>query len=348
MADITFVYRPYSLTSDEPFGTAHGQRSHTDIILVEISQDGVTGIGEGSMPPYYEESQDDMIWFMGQLDPERLLNYDDIGSALAYVDQIASGYTASKAAIDIALHDLRSKQARLNLADFLDVKRDDQILSSITIGLSDLDRMIREVKELSDFPILKVKLGSGIDDIKIMQSIRNISDQRLWIDANQGWSSVEEALTITSALEEIGVELIEQPFKVGEWEKVAQLVDKSNIAIVADEDCQRLEDIDKLAPYYDAINIKLMKCTGVHEAMKMIHKARILNLKVMLGCMTESSIGISAAAHLAPLVDWADLDGNMLINNDPACGVKIEDGLLISGLKTDGHGAALKIKHLSK
>ncbi len=339
----SLTYKPYSITSDEPFGTAHGQRSHTDIVLIKLQYDGFVGYGEASMPPYYEESQDDMLWFMGQINIDKLLATHSIKQAMDYIDGIAYGYTASKAAVDMALHDLRAKQAGQSMSQFLNIQPSNAIYSSMTIGLSDINRMLQEVRAFCDYPILKVKLGKGLEDIKIMRAIREISTQRIWVDANQGWSTVEEAIKIGKELEGLGVELIEQPFKKGDLDKVSQLANHISIPIVADEDCQRLSDIHTLATAYDAINIKLMKCTGIHEAMAMIKKAREHNLKIMLGCMTESSIAVSAACHLAPSMDWIDLDGNLLINNDPAKGIVNHEGCLTIDPEALGHGAVLRL-----
>ncbi len=328
MTHSQLIFEPYSLTTDEPFGTAHGQRSHTDIVLLRLEYDGVIGLGEASMPPYYDESQSDMKWFLSHVDVDELLSYQSIDEAMRYLYSIADGYTASKAALDMALHDLRAKQSGQSVMKYLGLPDPTPVASSITISLSDMDRMLREVEEYRDYPILKIKLGKGLSDIDIIKSIRKYSDQKIWIDANQGWGNIEEAIQISQALESMGVELIEQPFKIGSYDMVKSLTESVNIPIVADEDCQRLSDIDQLIACYDAINIKLMKCTGLNEALKMITKARNNKLKVMLGCMTESSIGISAAAQIAHLVDWADVDGNMLINNDPAKGASLINGIL--------------------
>ncbi len=322
-------FEPYSLTTDEPFGTAHGQRSHTDIVLVELLSDELIGLGEASMPPYYEETQSDMIWFLSQVDAAQLLSYPSIDEAMVYLDSIAIGYTASKAALDIALHDLKAKQQNQSVRDFLGLNEPTRVESSITISLGDMDRMLREVEEYHEYPILKIKLGIGLSDIDIIRQIRDHSEQRIWIDANQGWNSLTDAIKICQALQALGVELIEQPFKIRAYDMVKALTESIEIPIVADEDCQRLSDIDDLIDCYDAINIKMMKCTGLNEALKMIAKALDHNLQIMLGCMTESSIGISAAAQIAHLVDWADIDGNMLINNDPAIGASLNNGTLI-------------------
>ena len=330
MSSRQLIYTPYTLTTTQPFGTAHGSRSETHIVLVQLIDGDYRGIGEASMPPYYPEKQHHMLDFMSRVNVDPLLDYETIGEALDYVDSIALGHTASKAAIDIALHDLRSKQRGISLEQFLNIQRhtEQHIQSSITIGLSNIDRMLNEVNRFRSYPILKIKLGQGGSDINIIRSIRKHTDQRLWIDANQGWKSLDEAMIICNELQSLGVELIEQPFPIGQLSLVHQLSQQYDMAIIADEDCQDVSDIQQLAGCYDGINTKLMKCGGIRNAVEMIAQSRRSGLSVMLGCMTESSVGISAAYQLAHMVDYVDLDGNMLINNDPAKGVYLDEGVL--------------------
>jgi len=329
MPNRQLLYAPYQLTSALPFGTAHGTRSHTDIVIVQLIDGDFIGLGEASMPPYYPEKQHHMLEFMSKVDVDKLLSFDSLMEALEYVNSIAPGHTASKAAIDIALHDLRSKQAGMSLHVYLNMNRSPgSIKSSITIGLSNIERMLNEVSRYSNYPILKIKLGRGKADIDILTEIRKHTDQRLWIDANQGWKTLSDAKMICRELQSLGVELIEQPFPIGRLDEVHQLLDQFTMDIIADEECLTIGDIARLSNCYDGINIKLMKCGGIQKAREMIEQARNMNLSVMLGCMTESSIGISAAYQLAHLVDYVDLDGNMLIDNDPAQGAYIVSGYL--------------------
>ena len=204
-------YAPYTLTTAQPFGTAHGVRSETHIVIVQLIDGDFVGLGEASMPPYYPEKQHHMLDFMNRVDVNQLLSYDSLEEALGYVDNIGEGHTASKAAIDIAIHDLRSKQQGVSLNRYLNINRSsEQIHSSITIGLSDIDRMLKEVSRYRMYPILKIKLGQGISDIEIVESIRKHTEQRLWVDANQGWKDLHEAKLICRELQSLGVELIEQ------------------------------------------------------------------------------------------------------------------------------------------
>jgi len=182
-----------------------------------------------------------------------------------------------------------------------------------------------KVKEASDFKLLKIKLGS-YNDREIIESICSVTDTPISVDVNQGWKNKEEALDMILWLNEKGVVFVEQPMPGEMKEETAWLTQNSPVPIIADEAVQRLEDVDKCAGVYSGINIKLMKCTGLREANKMIARAKEKQLKVMIGCMTETSCAISAAAQLSPRVDWADLDGNLLVSNDPFTGVQIVDG----------------------
>lgn len=327
MCSMTLKYIPYQVRTKLPFGTAHGVRSHTDIMFFSMSSDGLTGFGEASMPPYYPENQATMRAFFDKLDPAAIKDCGDPESLHSYLSALSDADPAAKAAVDIAFHDLLCKKNKESVAEYYGVSPLARFDSCYTIGVSSKAEMLRNVEEFSSFKMLKVKLN-GNDDLKLIESIREISDQVIWVDANQSWSNKSEAKKLAKRFEALGVEMIEQPFRTGRYDDVLALADATSIPIVADEDCQRLADIPKLSRYYDGINIKLMKCTGLYEGKQMIDLARSLSMKVMLGCMSETSIGISAASQIAPLVDWVDLDGNMSLVNDPCAGIKHVNGRL--------------------
>ncbi|MFN3134170.1 MAG: enolase C-terminal domain-like protein, partial [Candidatus Kryptonium sp.] len=197
-----------------------------------------------------------------------------------------------------------------------------------TIGIDEPTVIERKVKEAEEYPILKVKLGLENDE-EIIKTIRKVTDKPIRVDANEGWKTKEVALEKIKWLQDEGVEFVEQPMPADDLDSVTWLRDKVDIPIIADENCIRLYDVPILGKAYDGINIKLMKCTGIREAIKMINTAKAMKMKVMLGCMIESSVGITAGAQISPLVDFADLDGNLLITNDPFEGVKVENGKLI-------------------
>jgi len=327
MASSFLRFSPYRLELSSPFGTAHGVRSHTDIMIVAIGHQSVVGYGEAAMPPYYSENQESMAAFFNRLSIQKIMELGSPEEVHDYLIGISTEDSAARAAIDIAYHDWLGKLTAEPIVNLSGVNSNQDILSSYTIGASDEQEMMRKVRQVLSYPILKIKLN-GTDDIKILKSIRQIYKGDIWIDANQAWDTIEYATQAAKEMEALKISMIEQPFKIGNLELVKQLSTSTHIPIIADEDCQNLESVDALADAYDGINIKLMKCSGIYEAMRMIEKARSLDLNVMLGCMTETSIGISAAAQLAPLVDWCDLDGNLLIDNDVCDGAKMVNGII--------------------
>ncbi len=341
MRNPTFIYKPYSLKLKTPFGTAHGTRSTTEGMIVAISADEFIGYGEAFMPPYYDEHQASMTAFFKRFDIEKCLTFDSLEDSLSYVDNIAVGNSAAKAAIDIALHDLTGKKLGKPVRKIFGDAKPTPTETSFTIGIDTAENMVGKALEAKEFKTLKIKL-SGKNDVEIISAIADVTDQKLFVDANQAWTDAEEALHISRRLTKLGVALIEQPFAKGELEKAKFLKENIDVPVIADEDVQGFSDVEKLAEFYDGINIKLMKCGGLHKAFRMIKKARAYGTNVLLGCMTESSIGISAAAQLAGYVDWCDLDGNLLIKNDTCEGIGCVDGFLIpretSGIGiTDDH-----------
>ena len=322
-----FYYAPYSLKLKEPFGTAHGTRDTTEGMIVAIESDGTIGYGEAFMPPYYDENQISMAAFFERIDIEHLLSFDSIADSLEYLDGLAKGNSAAKAAIDIALHDFIGKQTAQSVSAMYGAKDISSFETSYTIGLDSVETMVKKAREAKGFRTLKIKLN-GTNDIEVISAIADITDQKLFVDANQAWTDIDEALETASRLIKLGVQLIEQPFKKGMYKKAKVLKENVEIPIIADEDVQGFSDISKLSESYDGINIKLMKCGGIYEAFRMIKEARKHKMKILLGCMTESSIGISAASQLSGYVDWCDLDGNLLIKNDTCEGIKCVEGYL--------------------
>ena len=199
--------------------------------------------------------------------------------------------------------------------------------TSFTIGIDHPNVLAQKIEEAEQYPILKIKLGTD-DDQGIMRAIRKATTKVLRVDANEGWKEKETAVERIKWLEQEGVEFVEQPLPASDLDGTAWVRDRVNLPLIADEDCIRYHDVPRLQKAFDGINIKLMKCTGLREAIKMIHTARACRMRVMVGCMIETSVAITAAAQLSPLIDYADLDGNILIKNDPFVGVKVKDGQL--------------------
>ncbi|MCB0742646.1 MAG: dipeptide epimerase [Ignavibacteriae bacterium] len=319
------TYKPYTLELKHTFTIATNSRTTTPVVLIQIEHDGIIGYGEASMPPYLGESHETVTKFLAKVNLQQFNDPFMLEDILSYVDQIDYKNTAAKASVDIALHDLVGKLLNKPWYKIWGYNKSKTPLTTFTIGIDSEEIIKQKVKEADEYKLLKVKLGSK-DDKKIINSIRSITDKVLAVDANQGWKDKELALDLIHWMNEQNVKMIEQPMPKEQVDDIAWLTEKSPLPIFADEGVQRLADVVKAKGVYSGINIKLMKCTGLREAHKMINLAKALDLKIMLGCMTETSCAISAASQLAPEVEWADLDGNLLIKNDPYSGTKIVDG----------------------
>jgi L-alanine-DL-glutamate epimerase-like enolase superfamily enzyme len=237
------------------------------------------------------------------------------------------GQRSAEAAVDMALHDLAGKRLGVPLYELLGLDPRGASETSFTIGLAEPEVVEQKVREASAYPILKVKMGSD-DDREVLTAVRDTTMSRIRVDANEGWTP-QGALDRLEWLARLGVELVEQPLPADRIEETRELRRRSPLPFYADESVHRARDIPRLVGAFDGINIKLMKCGGLAEATRMIAVARALGMKVMLGCMIESSLGITAAAHLSPLVDTADLDGNLLIEDDPFVGATVEAGRIV-------------------
>lgn len=318
-------FKPYTLELKYVFTVASNSRTTTPVILTEIEYEGFVGYGEASMPPYLSESQASVASFLSKTDLSKFSDPTDIENILQYVDSIESGNTAAKASIDIALHDLVGKilgQPWYRIWGYDPVKTPD---SSFTIGIDNPDVVKQKTQEAAPYKILKVKLGKGMDK-EMIESVRTIADKPLFVDVNQGWKDKHFALEMAHWLNEKGVLFIEQPMPKEMVDETAWLTAHSPLPIFADEAVQRLSDLIKLQGAYSGINIKLMKSTGMLEAHKMLEFSKSVGMKTLIGCMTETSCAVSAAAHLSPNADFADLDGSLLIKNDVFEGMKIIDG----------------------
>lgn len=322
-------YQPFTGKLRHTFAISTYSRDTTPIVLAQISYGDYVGYGEAALPQYLKETQESVCAFLEKAVPV-IAQYkpEEIEQALAAVQAIAPDNRAAKAAIDIALHDLYGKIQGKPLWQLWDIDPANTPYTCYTIGYDASDSVVLvKIKEAEWAHILKVKLGrSEEDDKRMIRLIRQCTDKPIYVDANQGWPTKEYALDMILWLHQQGVVMIEQPMAKENIDDHKWLTEHSPLPIIADEACQQLSDVEKLKGVYHGINIKLMKCGGMSEARKMISLARELGMQVMIGCMTETSAGISAAATLSPLVDYADLDGNVLIGNDPYEGVLLIDG----------------------
>lgn len=320
------TYQPYELQLRHTFTVSSYSRKTTPGVQVRIDYEGFTGYGEASMPPYLGQSVESVCAFLGRVDLEQFHDPFQMDTILAYVDSLSLVDSAAKAAIDIALHDLVGKLMDMPWWRIWGLDASKAPSTTFTIGI-DTPEVVREkTRECAGrFNILKVKVGLD-NDKEMIRTIREITDLPLAVDANQGWKDREKALDEIFWLKENGVVMVEQPMAVDRPDDNAWITERSPLPIFADEAIQRLADVPSVKGAYHGINIKLMKCTGMREAWKMLNYARAEGMKVMIGCMTETSCAVSAAAQLSPAVDFADLDGNLLITNDIFRGMQVVDG----------------------
>lgn len=318
-------FKPNELKLRHAFNLARNSRTTTPDVLVQLEYDGIVGYGEASMPPYLGESIESVTKFLGNLDLGQFNDPFRIEEILSYVDGTAPDNRAAKASVDIALHDLLGKIMGQPWYKIWGLSPEKTPNTSFTIGIDKADVVRQKVDEAAPYKVIKVKMGLD-NDKELVEIIRSKTDKPLCVDANQGWTDKEKALDMCHWLKERGCMFVEQPFDKKMIDETAWLRERSPLPIIADEFCQRIPDVMRAYQVYDGINIKLMKSTGLHEAYKMAVLAKSLGMKLMIGCMTETSCAISAAAQLAPMADWVDLDGNLLIANDSFDGVKVVDG----------------------
>jgi L-alanine-DL-glutamate epimerase-like enolase superfamily enzyme len=325
------TYFPYELKLRHVFTVATYSRTTTPDVQVEIEYEGLTGYGEASMPPYLAKelgTTESVCEFLGRVqkiigdfkDPTQL---EDI---LSYIDGMDEGNAAGKTAVDIALHDLVGKITGQPWYRMWGLNPAKAPSTTFTIGIDTAEVVKQKTLECADkFNILKVKLGRE-NDKEMIETVRSVTNLPIAIDANQGWKDKQHALDMILWLKEKGIVMIEQPMPKGQIDDIAWVTEHSPLPVFADESIQRLKDVVDMKGVFSGINIKLMKCTGMREGFKMVNTARALGMKVMVGCMTETSCATSAAAQLSPAVDFADLDGNLLIANDRFDGMKVIKG----------------------
>lgn len=338
-------WTPYDLQLRHTFTISGFSRKTTPVVLTKIEYDGLVGYGEASLPPYLGETQASVIEFLKKVDLSAFSDPTHLDEILDYVNGIAMGNTAAKAAVDIALHDLAGKIIGAPWYKMYGMDKTNVPDTTFTIGI-DTDEVVREKtrEALGRFNILKIKVG-GPDDKRMIEAIRSVTDLPLAVDANQGWKDRQTALEMIHWLKEKGIVMVEQPMPKNDLDEIARLTEESPLPIFADESLQRLADIERLKGVFSGINIKLMKCTGMREAWKMRNFAESLGMRVMMGCMTETSCAISAAAQLYAGMDFADLDGALLIGNDCFDGAQLQNGKIIA---SDLPGIGVKLtKNLS-
>lgn len=322
------LFHRVDLRLNHTFTIAHDSRDVQPTLIVELRDGAYSGFGEATATHYYGITIDGMVAALGAIrnrieahtvaDPEQF--WTDMHPYLAE-------NPFALCALDQAAWDLWGKRQGQPLYKLWNLDPINSPLTDYTIGLDTPEKMVEKMQE-RPWPLYKIKLGRPEEDINLVQSLRQHTDALFRVDANCGWS-VADAITKSKLLRDLGVEFIEQPLPADDWDGAKQVYQASALPIIADESCIVEADVDRCAGYFHGVNIKLTKCGGITPARRMIARARALGLQVMVGCMTESSVGISAIAQLLPLLDYADLDGAMLIANDPATGVTFEDGKVV-------------------
>lgn len=322
-----FDYKPYRLQFLHPFGVSSHTRSETLSYFVRISGAGEQGFGEACLPAYLGETEEGTIGFFEKARKiiEGLEFPFDLADIIAQIDKVETGANAAKAAIDIALHDLAARARNIPLYEFLGLEKPLPAATSFTIAIDSTDKLERKLIEADDYKLLKIKAGTG-DDKKLIRQIRKHTYKPLYVDVNQGWRDKHMVLDMIGWMKEQGVALVEQPMPVHMREEMAWVREKSPLPVIADESVKRLSDLESARGVFSGVNVKLMKSTGIHEGLAIINRARSLGLKVMLGCMAESSCATGAMSHLVSLGDYIDLDAPRLYRNDPFSGLRYVAG----------------------
>jgi len=317
------TYHTIDLKLKHPFRISRSVTESRKNVIVEI--DG--GIGEAAPSPYYGENAETVIACL-----ERIKDHigDDpfqIETILSGLNDKISGNYSAKAAIDIALYDWMGKKLNVPVYQLLGLDGKKPLVTSFTIGIDTPEKMKEKTREAKGFQVYKVKVGVE-NDIEMVKAVREVTDAKIRVDANGGWKDVDEALSKINHLKKYKIEFVEQPIDPDDKKGLEKIKRESEIPIIIDEHLMTSKDIPDFVGLCDGINIKLAKCGGIREALSMIHTARAHGLRVMIGCMIESSVGIAAAAQIGSLVDFLDLDSNLLITNDPYEGMKVTDGMI--------------------
>lgn len=332
---------PVDLRLTHTFTIAHDSRDVQPTLIVELRDGDYQGFGEATATRYYGITIEGMMAALEAI-RERIERYELTNPEMFWVDiqpHLAQNPFAV-CALDQAAWDLWAKQQGQPLYKRWDLDPANSPLTDYTIGLDTPERMVEKMRE-RPWPLYKIKLGRPDEDIALVRLLRQHTNATFRVDANCGWTAAD-AVAKSKALADLGVEFIEQPLPADDWDGARLVCEQSVLPVIADESCIIEADVDRCAGYFHGVNIKLTKCGGLTPARRMIARARELGLRVMVGCMTESSVGISAIAQLLPLLDYADLDGAMLIANDPATGVTFENGRVVYA-DENGTGARLLI-----
>lgn len=332
------VLKKFTLRLKHTFSISRESHDFQDTLIVSLTKDGQTGYGEATSNPYYGITVEHMTEEITALENE--INHYDFSDPQRFHAFLTEKGLPNFAlcALDLAAHDLYGKLMGKPLYQIWNTSISKYPTTNYTIGLDTVEKMKAKILE-KPWPIYKIKLGTE-NDVAIIKELRAITNAVFRIDANCAWSA-KETIFNAPLLKELGVEFLEQPLKADDWQGMEQVMHHSVLPVIADESCITEEDVDKCALHFSGINIKLTKCGGLTPALRMVTKAKELGLKVMVGCMTESTVGISAIAQLLPQLDFVDMDGAMLLSEDIAEGVRITSYGKVIFPKLGGSGITL-------
>jgi L-Ala-D/L-Glu epimerase len=317
------TYHTIDFKLKHPFRISRSVTEFKKNVIIQIEE----GIGEAAPSAYYGENADTVIECLEKLKDQ--IDYDpfQIESILSNLDKKITGNYSAKAAIDTALHDLVGKRLNIPVYKLLGLDGKKPLITSYTIGIDTPEKMKEKTKEAKGFLVYKVKVGVE-NDVEMVKAVREVTDAKIRVDANAGWRNAEEALHKIDQLKKYEIEFLEQPIDPNDKRGLEKIKKESEIPIIIDERLMTSKDIPNFVGLCDGINIKLAKCGGIREALRMIHVARAHGLRVMIGCMIESSVGIAAAAQIGSLADFLDLDSNLLLSNDPYEGMSVKNGMI--------------------
>lgn len=329
MSRFKLEFEPVSLLLKQPFTISRGTKSEVKNVFVKLSADGITGNGEAAPNTRYDEDAGKVIHFLETVPGDFFDRINSSDELVSELDELSSRSSAqsmqsAKSAIEMAWLDWYAKKEGKPLWKLWDAPSPEGPQTSFTIGLDEIDIMQQKVKDAKDYPILKVKLGTDRDK-EIIKGIRAVTDKPIRVDANEGWTKVDEAEQMIRFLADHNIELVEQPMPASMLDKMKVLKKKSPLSLAADESFMGHENLEEISEAFDIINIKLMKIGSMVKARRVMKRAEELGLKVMIGCMIESSIANTAGAVLSLWSDYADLDGHVLIKNDPAEGIRLDE-----------------------
>lgn len=308
------TFEPYRLELKHSFRLATGVRSHTEVVYVKLEHEGLTTLGESSVPPYLGETVESVLDFLRRIDSNQI-NLEDLRSTRQYLDELKEGNQAAKAGVEMALIRMAAKRSGQSLFDYLGIE-DQPTETSYTIGISNAKELHEKLEEAKEYKIIKLKLGS-VDDFALIKAFREKTQKPFTVDVNQGWSDYGKATDLAYYLREAGCLFVEQPFHREDIDAHFRLKEEEILPVYGDESIRGVNEFRDRVEAFDGVVVKLMKTSGPLGAMEILREARERGIKTIMGCMAESSVAVAMARILAPLADFADLDGPLLLKNDP-------------------------------